>query len=420
MKNMKHISVLSLICGAILFFSSCDWSQDVAPVPTFDGEANMTIAELLTYHTISSTNSFDSIPAGTIISGIVVSSDEHGNCYKYINIEDGTGGIQIKIDNSTLYHKYPVGQRVFIKCDGLVLGDYYKLPQLGMWENGSMQGIPSARTSKYIFCDGTPIDMEKDFEPLVLNSIPSANNIPATYYNRLVKLEGATFVEGGAATYCEPNASTSHDIKMSDGSTITMRTSNYADFISEILPTGTGTVYGIMTRYNNYVQIVIRGLEDVQGFVAPQQMQTIFSVDYNTAFDNGWIHGYNWSVMSNSSFTGFYYNGSSSANGSWLISPPIDLSQAEDLKFSFSHRAPTGFNSQKMMCFYTPAYTGDVNTTLWIPFTLHAAEGVNTFVNEQFDLPEGAYSPTCRIAFKTMGENVQWAINNITITGLAK
>lgn len=419
MKIMKHISILSLICGLGLFLSSCNWEQDVAPVQTFDGVANMTIAELLEYHTIGSTNSFDSIPAGTIISGIVVSSDEHGNCYKFINIEDGTAGIQIKIDNSTLFHKYPVGQRVFIKCDGLVLGDYFKLPQLGMWENGSMQGIPSAKVSKYIFCDGLPINMDEAFTPLVLNSIPEADNIPTTYYNRLVKLENATFVEGGAATYCQPNASTSHDIRMADGSTITMRTSNYADFINEMLPVGTGTVYGILTRYNNYVQIVIRGLEDVQDFVAPQQTQTIFSVNYATAFDNGWIHGSNWSVMSNSSFTGFFYNGSS-ADGSWLISPAIDLSNVTDPAFSFTHRTPQGFNAQKTMCFYTDHYTGDVNTTLWIPLTLSATEGTNTFVNEHFDLPAGAQSEDFRFAFKTMGDNVQWAINNITITGLAK
>ncbi|MBO4488176.1 MAG: OB-fold nucleic acid binding domain-containing protein [Bacteroidales bacterium] len=417
---MKHISVLSLICGIGLFLSSCNWEQDVAPVPTFNGVANMTIAELLEYHTIGSTNSFDSIPAGTIISGIVVSSDEHGNCYKFINIEDGTAGIQIKIDNSTLYHKYPVGQRVFVKCDGLVLGDYYKLPQLGMWENGSMQGIPSSKTSKYIFCDGTPINMEEDFTPLVLNSIPRADNVPATYYNRLVKLENATFVEGGAATYCEPNTSTSHDIKMSDGTTITMRTSNYADFINEMLPVGTGTIYGILTRYNNYVQIVIRDLDDVQGFVVPQQTQTIFSVNYNTAFEDGWIHGSNWSILSNSSFTGFFYNGSSSSNGSWLISPAINLSEVTDPTLTFTHRAPQGFNSQKMMCFYTPAYTGDVNTSLWIPLNLSAAEGENAFVNEHVMLPEGAQTANFRIAFKAMGENVQWAINNITITGLAK
>ncbi|MCR4964452.1 MAG: DUF5689 domain-containing protein [Bacteroidales bacterium] len=416
---MKHISVMSLICGAVLFLSSCDWEQDVAPVPTFDGVATMTIAELLECHTIESADSYDTIPAGTIISGIVVSSDEHGNCYKYINIEDGTAGIQIKIDNSTLYHNYPVGQRIFVKCDGLVLGDYRKLPQLGMWENGAMQGIPSAKTSKYLFCDGAPIDMENEFTPLVLNSIPDADNIPTTYYNRLVKLEGATFIEGGAATYCEPNAATSHDIRMSDGSVITMRTSNYADFISEMLPTGTGTVYGILTRYNNYVQIVIRSLDDVQGFVAPQQTQTIFSVNYPTAFEDGWIHGDNWSIMNNSSFSGFFYNGSS-ADGSWLISPSIDLSNVTDPTFSFSHRAPQGFDATKMMCYYTANYTGDASTTLWIPFTLNAANGANTFVNESFLLPEGAQTQNCRIAFKVMGNNVQWAINNITITGLAK
>ncbi len=417
MSIKRHIPFVALICGALFFLNSCNLEPDVAPVQTFDGVANMTIAELLEYHTIGSTNSFDSIPAGTIISGIVVSSDEHGNCYKYINIEDGTAGIQIKIDNSTLYYKYPVGQRIFVKCDGLVLGDYYKLPQLGMWENGSMQGIPSAKTSKYLFCDGLPIDLDDAFSPIVLTTIPAADNIPATWYNRLVKLENATFIEGGAATYCEPNASTSHDIRMADGSTITMRTSNYADFISETLPVGTGTVYGILTRYNNYVQIVIRSLDDVQGFVAPPQTTTIFTVNYANAFDDGWLHGPDWTVMSNSSFTGFYYNGSS-ANGSWLISPAIDLSQVQDPVLTFTHRAPGGYDAVKLMCFYTDHYTGSGSTTLWIPLTLSATEGTNTFVNENFNLPIGAQSPEFRIAFKVMGENVQWAINNISITGL--
>ena len=209
---MKHKKHLFVILFAMLLMQGCDWEQDVAPMPTFVGEANTTIAELLAMHTIGSEDSYDSIPMGSniIICGYVTTSDEWGNNYKYLNIEDETGGIQIKIDNKALYNKYKIGQKIFVKCDGLVLGDYRKLPQLGFWANGSMQPIPSFKTYLYLFPDGAPTG---GFNPIDMTTIPSANDIPATDYNRRVRLIGATFVEGGIATFSDPGAATSHDIK---------------------------------------------------------------------------------------------------------------------------------------------------------------------------------------------------------------
>ena len=240
---MKKITIILTVFAAILL-AGCDLKQDVAPMPTFIGEANTTIAELLAMHTIGSEDSFDSIPIGSniIICGYVTTSDEWGNNYKYINIEDSTGGIQIKIDNKALYNRYKVGERIYVKCDGLVLGDYRKLPQLGLWANGAMQPIPSFKTYLYIFPDGAPVG---EYPAIDMTTIPAANNIPSTMYNCRVRLIGATFVEGGMATFSDPGASTSHDIKMADGTTITMRTSNYATFANEILPVGTGDITGI-------------------------------------------------------------------------------------------------------------------------------------------------------------------------------
>ncbi|MCQ2284233.1 MAG: DUF5689 domain-containing protein [Bacteroidales bacterium] len=419
MKITNKIRLFICILGLGALVTSCNWEPDVAPIPTFDGTANTTIAELIAMHELGSVDSYDSIPAGTIITGIVTTSDEHGNCYKYINIEDGTAGIQIKINNSALFNRYKVGQRVFVKCDGLVIGDYRKLPQIGLWENDAMQAIPSNKASNYIFCDGAPVDLSNPevFTPIVLTSIPNADNMPVTYYNRLVRLDNATFVEGGTATYCAPNAATSHDIKMADGSTITMRTSNYADFINEVLPEGTGTIYGIMTRYNNYVQLVIRDLNDVQGFSAPTHLETIFSVsDYTNAFNNGWLkvtNGAEWSVLSNSSFSGFGINAGSSTN-SWLVSPEINLLGASNATLSFKHRTPAGGNNNVMKCYYTTNFTGDVNTTTWtaIPVT-----NFNTnFVNFDYVLPENAQSNKFRIAFQYEGSGSSWYIGNIAIS----
>ena len=416
---MKKITILLTFIAAIL--TGCNLEPDVAPMPTFVGEANTTIAELLAMHTIGSEDSYDSIPVGSniIICGYVTTSDEWGNNYKYINIEDETGGIQIKIDNKALYHKYCIGQRVYVKCDGLVLGDYRKLPQLGLWANGSMQPIPSFKAYLYIFPDGSPMGA---LNPIEMTTIPAANNIPATMYNRRVILKGATFVEGGLATFSDPGASTSHDIKMSDGTTITLRTSNYATFASEILPVGTGDITGILTRYNNYVQIVINGLGDLEGFTTPQTLQTIFSVNYDNAFNEGWFQlgsGNPWEILSNSSFNGFV-NNPADGQDNWLISPAIDLSNADSPVLSFTHRAPQGFNNAKMKVYYTPNFTGDVNSTFWIELPLSITDGTTTSVNESISLPEGAQSSGFRMLFRMTGKASSWYLSNIKIEALTQ
>ena len=46
--NMKKISIIVIAIAAIL--TGCNLDPDVAPMPTFVGEANTTIAELLAIH----------------------------------------------------------------------------------------------------------------------------------------------------------------------------------------------------------------------------------------------------------------------------------------------------------------------------------------------------------------------------------
>lgn len=415
---MKYINQLIICLSVALFAVSCDNTLDVAPMATYSGKANMTIAELVSIHTIGSEDSYDTIPAGTIISGIVTTSDEWGNNYKYINIEDETGGIQIKINNTALYNKYKVGQRIFVNCTDLHIGDYRKLPQLGIWANGSMQPIPNAKTYLYIFPDGAP----SSYQPTVTyTSIPNANSIPDYQYNKLVRLEGASFVEAGMATFSEPNAATSHDLEMADGTKITLRTSNYAKFASQLLPSGKGNVVGILTRYNNTVQIVISSLNDLTDFTTPQVLQTIFTVNnYSNAFNEGWTQvsatENAWKVLSNTSFNGFYTT--ASANENWLISPNINLENVSDAVLKFTHRAPQGFNNNEMLCYYTTNYSDDFSSVQWIQIPLSAETGAVSEQNENFAIPENASKSNFRIAFVTKNNNSAWYISKINISGL--
>ena len=69
----------------------------------------------------------------TWIKGQVTTTDKTGNIYREIYIQDETGGIDLKLGKSSLYSEYALGQTLYVYCDGLTLGAYNGMPQLG-WE----------------------------------------------------------------------------------------------------------------------------------------------------------------------------------------------------------------------------------------------------------------------------------------------
>ena len=71
------------------------------------------------------------VSGNTWIKGQVVSSDRTGNVYKEIYIQDATGAIDLKMGKNNMYVEYLPGQWVYVKCDGLTLGSYEGMPQLG-------------------------------------------------------------------------------------------------------------------------------------------------------------------------------------------------------------------------------------------------------------------------------------------------
>ena len=72
------------------------------------------------------------VTGNTWIKGKVSTSDVTGNIYKELYIQDETGGIDLKLGKSSLYSEYALGQTVYVYCDGLTLGAYNGMPQLGM------------------------------------------------------------------------------------------------------------------------------------------------------------------------------------------------------------------------------------------------------------------------------------------------
>ena len=66
------------------------------------------------------------------IKGQVISDDHTGNVYREMYIQDETGGIDLKIGRSSLYSEYRLGQWIYVYCNGLTVGAYSGMPQLGL------------------------------------------------------------------------------------------------------------------------------------------------------------------------------------------------------------------------------------------------------------------------------------------------
>ena len=128
----KKINILVLISLATIFVvSSClkkDFDTPEVPDPCFQYpafEANVTIHEIQKMYNEGNLNLVQNevyeFPedSGYIIEATVISSDESGNFYKEVYIQDSTGTMKLSIDMHGIYNEFNQGQVVLIKVTGL-------------------------------------------------------------------------------------------------------------------------------------------------------------------------------------------------------------------------------------------------------------------------------------------------------------
>jgi hypothetical protein len=255
MNKFSSILMTFLILSGIYFLTGCVKGEfDTPPFPRADSAANTSISQLLAMHTAGQV---DDITTNVIVKGVVVANDKSGNLYKQIYIEDDSAGLQIQLDDKNLYTNYTVGQTVYVKCKGLALGEYGGNVQLGYDVEGVINRIPSALITTHLLLDSLPGVAP---EPELL-TIPT---LSLSKLNMLVKLESIHFTDAGQPY--APTATTNHNMLDASGNILVLRTSNYATFANSLIPSGNGTVTGILSVYNGGYQFFLRDLNDLQGF----------------------------------------------------------------------------------------------------------------------------------------------------------
>ena len=426
-KIIKLLTAVMMV-AAIGTLSSCKKTFDSPPGPSDPNiVANTSIKTLKAMHT--SAGVFNVINTDLIISGVVVADDKSGNFYKQLFIKDSTGGLQILLDANSLYGTYPVGRRIYIKCNGLCISDYNGTMELGIKATvagiPSLNGIPANLISNYVI--GGSIN--NPVTPTVVTLSQLTTGMQDKYLGTLIQLDGYAF-NALNSTYSDTSvykSTVNLDIKNCSGNTVIIRTSAYASFAGKQVAQGRGSILAIYTTYGTTKQLIIRDTSDVRftdPYDCPLAAGTLLSQDFESIGANnltlslpGW---------KNIGETGgvSYLNGvfgpvkcgkisafstGASAVTSWLISPAVNLTGATAPKITFTHAEGYAVGATSFQVLISTNYAGSntPSTSTWASqWTLVAATpttGYSSFAPVTINIPATYIGQTIYVAFKYDG-----------------
>lgn len=320
MGNLKsYIRTLALAVTAAAGMTACqdcvDDPSSKAPESTL--QPNTKLMELKTMFWSEDKNYADTIRDDAdperrfIIHGTVISSDEEGNIFKSLIIQDETAALAFSIDSYNLYLRYRRGQEVVLDVTGLEIGKYAGLQQIGRkswYENGkSWQVSFMAPETFYAHAELNGYPNLAECDTLVFNTFSEiSQQTPENlrrYQSRLVRFKNVSFTEGGqrklSVWHTKVNEEQNTTIVDRNNASLTVRTSGYSTFFNTTLPVGNIDIVGILSYYNDSWQLM---LLDGDGLIRigerPGTKDKPYTVDQAIAdesagvTDEAWVKGY--------------------------------------------------------------------------------------------------------------------------------
>ncbi|MEA2041699.1 MAG: DUF5689 domain-containing protein [Bacteroidota bacterium] len=380
MKNYtKTLLFISMI--GVLFMASCinyDFEDAEKQSYTVDFEANTTIDELKAFYG----DSLTPIPDSVIIRGTVVANDVTGNYYKAIVLQDSTAGIEIGLNRYELHNLYHIGDLVYIKCAGLYVGDDNGTIKLGGDYQGSVGRIEEPMIQDYMFKSGGGVVIEPE--------LISFNQFNTARINTIVKIENVQFALsdlGGTFADAVNQKDYSRTLETCEGNSEMVRTSGYADFAGNTIPSGNGTFTGILNYYNGDYQLVVREPEELD--MEGQRCGAFFSEDFNdglgsfTSFNllgdqNTWVQdshsGTTYAIMSG------YYSKAYEESEDWMLSSGFDFSTIDNPVLTFKHAVNYG---------YYGGWEDDIKVLISTDYDGESEPSSATWTELSFNMPAG-------------------------------
>ncbi|WP_037374086.1 DUF5689 domain-containing protein [Salinimicrobium xinjiangense] len=313
-----------------------------------------------------------------IFEAYVVSSDEAGNFYKELVVQDQKkdpkAGVNIKLDMNSYYQFYNFGRKIYVNLKGLSLGDANGVPTLGVVQGKQIANIPQSRVAVHITRDAevatiTPKSIKAaDFNDRLKNLYVKLDDVQ---FNKMLVGPHKVF------TYASEDNDQYDGERLVESCTgdfpFILSTSTYSDFSSLKLPAGMGSLQGILTRdyYDKFYTIYLNSPADVKftgnsrcdpkeftcGLAAATGNKILFEDDFTGQKNNKPVDGKGWkNIVQEGSrpWEAYTATGANASLGrsarmrpagsgdsrsiSWLITPRInfDTNSGEVLSFKTS------------------------------------------------------------------------------------
>ncbi len=391
MENMKLITKISIASLLILFAFSCVQDDDYAVPQSIGLEENQKLVELLAeiesgsadLMTISEVKNLfvngevNEIESNLVVRGFVSSSDYTGNFYKEFymqdEIENPSAGIKVSINQVDSYNQFNVGREVYIKLQGLSIGETNSgdgVIAIGGGGNAAgdeVSEISENRASDCILRSSNSFSLV----PLALN----LSDINDSHIGLYVSGLSAQFSAGlDGLTYVDPDEDydTQRDLESCvDSGTLKLETSAFSNFNDSMLPTdGSGTISGIITRdYFGDNRVMMLNTKDDVNFDS-SRCDPLFADDFSSNNLNNWVvvnvNGeQEWEITPygnpapSAKISG--YSGGSNANEDWLITNLIDVSSLSTVTLNF--QSVVRYNGPSLEVYASSDYSGGDPTT---------------------------------------------------------
>ena len=262
MKNLVKI----LSCLWVLTFATGCVHDEQYDTPNLSGYQCGELQANLTLKALKAMPPNTTITQDAVIEGYVSSSDESGNIYKTIFIQDSpenpTEGLVVSVDAVSTYTRFPQGSKVYIKVKGLAMGTYGGLVQLGAMDGTTFGRISEAALAQCMLRScASPVVIKP--KVMTLADMKTAND---QYLGCLIQVNDAEFdAKNLCATFAPDGTGADRQINDPTTSVTTrvVRNSGYASFANQKLPSGKGKLIGVLSKYSSTYQIYLNRIEDV-------------------------------------------------------------------------------------------------------------------------------------------------------------
>lgn len=284
MKKIKLILTTALLTTLIGCTNGDDYGTPELPCITKTANTDVLEDIMLPASLVGETATLwtNSTAEEDILEAYVTSSDEGGNFYKSISFVayDQNGdqyGFSIPVNQYNLYTAYEPGRKVYIKLNGLHYGEsIYTYTQSNVTYNvyngtllGGLNGSEVGRIEINKYKNALLRSCDKLEEDDLVHHISIAEAQNDSYLNKLIEFDNVQFANSFIGkTYFDPSntagSGTNNMLVDENGNSVIVRVSEFANFTADKVPSGNGRVRGVMTKYRNDYQFMIRTTNDVK------------------------------------------------------------------------------------------------------------------------------------------------------------